>query len=145
MAELRRRLSPQGNVVSEAGRRRTIEVFGEPLSPQQVVERICRDVQQQGVAAVLDYSARIDKAAADGRRRFACRRRNWPRPTPRPIRNCSRRSAAWRRTSASFSRRFCTATCGWSGPAGILSSGIGRWIAWAFACRAGPPRIRRPC
>ena len=61
MAELRTRLSPQGNVVSEAGRRRTMEVFGEPLSPQQVVERICRDVQEKGVAAVLDYSARIDK------------------------------------------------------------------------------------
>ena len=62
MAELRARLSPQGNVVSEAGRRRTIEVFGEPLSPQQVVERICRDVREKGLAAVLDYSARIDKA-----------------------------------------------------------------------------------
>ena len=62
MGELRAKLSPWGNVVSEAGRRRTIEVFGEPLSPQQVVERICRDVQQKGVAAVLDYSARIDKA-----------------------------------------------------------------------------------
>ena len=37
------RLSLQGDVVSEAGRRRTIEVFGKPLSPQQVVERICRD------------------------------------------------------------------------------------------------------
>ena len=31
MAELRRRLSPEGNVVSEAGRQRTIEVFGEAL------------------------------------------------------------------------------------------------------------------
>ncbi len=62
MGELRAKLSPAGNVVSEAGRRRTIEVFGEPLSPQQVVERICRDVQQKGIAAVLDYSARIDKA-----------------------------------------------------------------------------------
>ena len=62
MAELRARLSPQGNVVSQAGRQRTIEVFGEPLSPQQVVERICRDVQEKGLAAVLDYSARIDKA-----------------------------------------------------------------------------------
>jgi histidinol dehydrogenase len=62
MVELRARLSPEGNVVSEAGRRRTIEVFGEPLSPAQVVERICRDVAEKGVAAVLDYSARIDKA-----------------------------------------------------------------------------------
>jgi histidinol dehydrogenase len=62
MGELRAKLSPQGNVVSEAGRLRTIEVFGEPLSPQQVVERICRDVRQKGIAAVLDYSARIDRA-----------------------------------------------------------------------------------
>src|SRR5262245_22415414 len=62
IADLRRRLSPSGNVVSEAGRRRTIEVFGEPLSPAQVVERICSDVRTKGLAAVLDYSARIDKA-----------------------------------------------------------------------------------
>ncbi len=62
MTELRAKLSPQGNVVSEAGRRRTVEVFGEPLSPQQVVERICRDVREKGMKAVLDYSARIDKA-----------------------------------------------------------------------------------
>ena len=74
MAELRRRLSPEGNVVSEAGRRRTIEVFGEPLSPHQVVERICRDVKEKGLAAVLDYSRRIDKAELTRRRRFACRR-----------------------------------------------------------------------
>ena len=52
----------EGNVVSEAGRQRTIEVFGEPLSPQQVVERICSDVKARGLAAVLDYSRRIDKA-----------------------------------------------------------------------------------
>ena len=62
MLELREKLSPQGNVVSEAGRRRTIEVFGEALTPVQVVERICRDVQAKGIATVLDYSSRIDKA-----------------------------------------------------------------------------------
>lgn len=59
---LRERLSPRGNLVSEAGRKRTIEVFGEPLSPEQVVERICEDVRQRGLAAVLEYSAKIDKA-----------------------------------------------------------------------------------
>jgi len=59
---LRRKLSPAGNVVSEAGRKRTIEVFGEPLSPQEVVERICGDVQSRGMAAVLDYSRKLDKA-----------------------------------------------------------------------------------
>jgi histidinol dehydrogenase len=59
---LRRKLSPAGNVVSEAGRRRTIEVFGEPLSPQHVVERICGDVRARGLAAVLEYSQKLDKA-----------------------------------------------------------------------------------
>lgn len=62
MAELRAKLSPRGDVVSPAGRQRTIEVFGEALSPQQVVERICRDVDEKGLPAVLDYSAKIDKA-----------------------------------------------------------------------------------
>jgi histidinol dehydrogenase len=62
MAALRRRLSPEGDVVSEAGRRRTIEVFGAPLSPLEVVQRICRDVKARGLAAVLDYSRRIDRA-----------------------------------------------------------------------------------
>ncbi len=37
---LREKLSTHGDIVSEEGRRRTIAVFGEPLSPQQVVERI---------------------------------------------------------------------------------------------------------
>ena len=62
MNALRRRLSPEGNVVSEAGRRRTIEVFGEPLSPAEVVGRICRDVKTLGLPALLEYSARIDGA-----------------------------------------------------------------------------------
>ena len=59
---LRAKLSPSGNVVSEAGKRRTLEVFGEALSPAQVVERICADVKQQGLPAVLDYSRKLDRA-----------------------------------------------------------------------------------
>jgi len=61
LGDLRRKLSLQGDVVSEEGRRRTIEIFGEPLSPVQVVERICREVRSRGLAAVLDYAARIDR------------------------------------------------------------------------------------
>lgn len=60
--ELRERLSPRGDIVSEAGKQRTIAVFGEPLTPQQVVERICHDVRQKGLEAVLDYTRRIDGA-----------------------------------------------------------------------------------
>jgi len=62
LAALREKLSPRGDIVSEAGRRRTIEVFGEPLTPHQVVERICSDVQHRGAAAVLDYGNRLDQA-----------------------------------------------------------------------------------
>ncbi|MBX6314461.1 MAG: histidinol dehydrogenase [Isosphaeraceae bacterium] len=58
--ELRRQLSPRGDVVSPQGRARTIAAFGEPLTPQQVVERICADVQCRGLEAVLDYTARLD-------------------------------------------------------------------------------------
>ncbi len=65
MADLRAKLSPRGDVVSPAGRQRTIEVFGRELTPQEVVARICADVREQGLRAVLDYNRRIDKAALD--------------------------------------------------------------------------------
>lgn len=58
---LRQKLSPRGDVVSEAGRQRTIELFGEPLTPQQVVERICGDVRQGGLPVVLDYTKKLDR------------------------------------------------------------------------------------
>ncbi len=59
---LRGKLVSQGDVISPAGRQKTIDVFGEALSPRQVVERICGDVRSQGLAALLDYSRRIDSA-----------------------------------------------------------------------------------
>jgi histidinol dehydrogenase len=60
IAALRAKLAPDGNVVSEAGRRKTVEVFGEPLTPVQVVERICGDVRLRGLEAVLEYTAKLD-------------------------------------------------------------------------------------
>ena len=60
---LRRTLVSQGELVSPAGRQRTIDVFGAPLTPRQVVERICADVRQQGLEALLDYTRRIDRAS----------------------------------------------------------------------------------
>jgi histidinol dehydrogenase len=59
---LRQRLSPRGNVVSQEGSRLTQEVFGQPLTPQQVVEKICNDVQSEGMPAVLRYCQKLDKA-----------------------------------------------------------------------------------
>ena len=65
IVELRRELSPRGNVVTPEGRARTIAAFGEPLTPVQVVERICSDVAARGLAAVLDYTRRLDGVALE--------------------------------------------------------------------------------
>ncbi len=65
LCELRERLSPRGDVVSEASRQRTLDVFGAPLSPIEVVRRICQEVQQEGLPAVLRYSQQLDGARLD--------------------------------------------------------------------------------
>ena len=60
LASLRAKLSPAGDVVSETGKQRTMAVFGEPLTPQQVVERICSEVRSRGLDAVLEYGEKLD-------------------------------------------------------------------------------------
>ena len=60
LQQLRARLSPEGNLVSERGRAKTLEVFGEPLTPEQVVATICCDVRTQGLGAVLRYTRELD-------------------------------------------------------------------------------------
>lgn len=67
---LRNKLVSQGEMVSPAGRQRTIDVFGEPLTPRQVVERICGDVRSKGIDALLDYTQRIDGATIPRDRLF---------------------------------------------------------------------------
>ena len=59
---LRRQLSPRGEVVSPKGRQLTIDVFGEPLTPRQVVERICSEVETRGIDALLDYCRKLDRS-----------------------------------------------------------------------------------
>jgi histidinol dehydrogenase len=67
LLQLRRRLSLQADIVSPRGRALTEKVFGEALTPGQVVERICRDVRERGLAAVLHYCEQLDnkKLSAD--------------------------------------------------------------------------------
>ncbi|MFN7737990.1 MAG: histidinol dehydrogenase [Pirellula sp.] len=60
LSELRRKLSPDGSVVSERGRQLTQQLFGEELTPQQVVERICEDVRRNKTDAVLKYACVLD-------------------------------------------------------------------------------------
>jgi len=58
---LRQKLSLQGDIVSAAGRQRTIELFGSPLTPRQVVEQICRDVRTGGRSALLGWGHKLDR------------------------------------------------------------------------------------
>ncbi len=60
VAELRGRLSPDGEAVTERGRALTQKVFGEALSPLQSVERICKDVRARGFEAVRHYTRAFD-------------------------------------------------------------------------------------
>jgi histidinol dehydrogenase len=62
LLELRRQLSPAGNVVSPKGKALTERVFGQALAPSQVVERICEDVRQRGRPALVHYSRQLDGA-----------------------------------------------------------------------------------
>jgi histidinol dehydrogenase len=61
LAALRAALGEQGQVVSARGRALTEKVFGEALPPVRVVERICADVRNRGLGAVLHYTEQFDK------------------------------------------------------------------------------------
>src|SRR4051794_1956255 len=61
LARLRTQLSTQGDVVSPRSQALTIKVFGEPLSPQKVVERICNEVRTRGVEALFHYTEQFDR------------------------------------------------------------------------------------
>ena len=61
LTALRNQFSNQGSVVSPQGRKLTQTVFGEALSPAEVVKRVCEDVQKRGLAAVLHYTEQFDK------------------------------------------------------------------------------------
>lgn len=58
---LRRKLSAQGTIVSARGRALTEKVFGEAIPPTRVVERICADVRERGLPAVLHYTKQFDQ------------------------------------------------------------------------------------
>jgi histidinol dehydrogenase len=62
LQQMCRQLSLQADVVSPRGKALTEQVFGEALTPGQVVERICSDVKQRGLSALLHYTQQFDKA-----------------------------------------------------------------------------------
>jgi len=60
LKNLRSKLASQAEVVSTRGQELTKKVFGEPLPPIRVVERICTDVRARGLAALLYYTEQFD-------------------------------------------------------------------------------------
>ena len=65
LRELQKRLSPQGDIVSPAGRKLTEAVFGSALTPQESVWKICQDVASDGTAKVLEYTKAFDRVEMD--------------------------------------------------------------------------------
>jgi histidinol dehydrogenase len=65
LSDLRKQLGSRGNVVSARGKALTEKAFGEPLPPLRVVERICEDVRNRGLSAVLHYTHLLDGARLD--------------------------------------------------------------------------------
>ena len=99
LQQLREKLSPQGDVVSPRGRALTKEVFGKPLTPVQVVQTICDEVQSEGTAAVLRFCKALDKAEFPPKRS--------KRLTRTPILPCWIRCVAFETTWRNSSRPFC--------------------------------------
>ncbi len=58
---MRKQLSLQADVVSPRGKKLTEAVFGEAAIPARAVERICADVRERGLKAVLDYTEKFDQ------------------------------------------------------------------------------------
>jgi histidinol dehydrogenase len=60
IAAMQSKLSISFGATSPAGRQKTLEVFGEALSPQECVRRIVEDVRREGDAAVFRYTKLFD-------------------------------------------------------------------------------------
>jgi histidinol dehydrogenase len=62
---LRRKGGLESLELSEGARKGIERVFGEPLTAEQVVDRIVRDVRERGDVALLHYSREIDRVELD--------------------------------------------------------------------------------
>ena len=60
LARITDRMTQQERSQPASARQKTIDVFGEPLAPQEVVRKIVADVREKGDAALVDYALRLD-------------------------------------------------------------------------------------
>jgi histidinol dehydrogenase len=61
LVKLREQFRVDAEVVSPAAKKLTHAVFGEHLTPVRAVERICNDVRDKGLSAVVSYTEQLDK------------------------------------------------------------------------------------
>ena len=61
IAKLRDQFRIDGDLVSPQSKKLTQAVFGHALTPNQAVEKICHDVRDKGLEAVLHYTEVFDK------------------------------------------------------------------------------------
>jgi histidinol dehydrogenase len=61
IAKLRDQFIQDSDTVTAAGKKLTQAVFGKPMSPAQAVEKICTDVRDKGLEAVINYTEHFDK------------------------------------------------------------------------------------
>jgi histidinol dehydrogenase len=61
LAKLRDQFKIDAEVVSPSSKKLTQTVFGEHLAPARAVQKICTDVRDDGLAAVLKYTEAFDK------------------------------------------------------------------------------------
>jgi len=72
LGELSDKLRLGAGITSPSSDRKTVEVFGEPLSPLEVVRRILGDVRERGDAAVREYARKLDGADLSPERFAVC-------------------------------------------------------------------------
>jgi histidinol dehydrogenase len=61
ITKLRDQFRYDAEVATAAGKKLTLAVFGEHLTPARAVERVCNEVRDKGLPAVLAYTEQFDK------------------------------------------------------------------------------------
>jgi len=61
LSRLKNSLASIDENIGERSREMTVKVFGEPLTPRQVVDRILGDVKRYGDKAVIEYTEKFDR------------------------------------------------------------------------------------
>ncbi len=56
------KLSIRSGILSPQSEQKTIEVFGQPLTPQEVVRKIVAEVRERGDEAIAQYTQKLDGA-----------------------------------------------------------------------------------